>query len=43
MTNSVSRARLWPVDILAAARARKPRDLTPDEKQHYEIGTSGAK
>src|SRR5262249_26568720 len=43
MTNSISRARLWPVDIVAAARARKPRDLTPEERQRYEIGTTGVK
>jgi WD40 repeat protein len=43
MTNSIPRARLWPIDIVAAARARQPRDLTPEERQRYEIGTTGAK
>jgi WD40 repeat protein/tRNA A-37 threonylcarbamoyl transferase component Bud32 len=29
--------RLWPVDILSAARARLPRTLTTDECERYEI------
>jgi hypothetical protein len=31
-------ARLWLVDPLRAARTRKPRELTPAERLHYEIG-----
>jgi WD40 repeat protein len=30
--------RLWPVDLVAAAEERKPRELTPEERQHFEIG-----
>jgi WD40 repeat protein len=29
--------RLWPVDVAAAADARKPRDLTPEERRRFEI------
>jgi WD40 repeat protein/serine/threonine protein kinase len=36
-------ARIWPVelvsDLLAAADARRPRDLTPDEAASHEVGT----
>jgi WD40 repeat protein len=32
-------ARLWPVDFLAAARERRLRDLTAQERQRFEIGT----
>jgi WD40 repeat protein/tRNA A-37 threonylcarbamoyl transferase component Bud32 len=32
-----SSARTWPVNLLAAALARKPRELTTTEKQPYEI------
>jgi eukaryotic-like serine/threonine-protein kinase len=31
-------ARLWAVDVLAVARARKPRELTPHERRRLEIG-----
>jgi WD40 repeat protein/tRNA A-37 threonylcarbamoyl transferase component Bud32 len=34
-TNQVSR--LWPVDPLAAALARKPRDLLPHERERFQI------
>jgi hypothetical protein len=27
--------RMWPVDPLPLAEARKPRDLTPEERQRY--------
>jgi hypothetical protein len=30
--------RLWPVDVLAAARERTPRSLTPEELDIFEIG-----
>jgi WD40 repeat protein len=30
--------RLWPVDPLAEALARKPRDLTPHERERFAIG-----
>ncbi len=29
---------IWPVDPLPAARLFKPRDLTPDERDRYEVG-----
>jgi WD40 repeat protein len=29
--------RLWPVDLLAIAQARIPRDLTPDERRRFEL------
>jgi WD40 repeat protein len=29
--------RLWPVDPLPLARARKPRDLTPAERQRFDV------
>jgi WD40 repeat protein len=32
-------ARLWPTDILAAARERRLRDLTAEERQRFEVGT----
>jgi WD40 repeat protein/serine/threonine protein kinase len=36
-------ARVWPVelvaDLLAAADARRPRDLTPDEAASHEVGS----
>ena len=31
-------ARMWPVNPLAAAEQRKPRELTPAEKERFEIG-----
>jgi WD40 repeat protein len=30
-------ARIWPVDPLPLAQARKPRDLTPAERERFEI------
>jgi len=30
--------RIWPVDPLPAALARKPRELTDEERQRFEIG-----
>jgi len=29
--------RVWPVDALSAAKARAPRELTPEERQQYEV------
>jgi hypothetical protein len=29
----------WPLDLLSAARKMCPRDLTPDERDLYEVGT----
>jgi WD40 repeat protein len=29
--------RLWPVDLLAAAEAWKPRELTPEERERFEV------
>jgi WD40 repeat protein len=37
-TRSDTEARLWPVDFLAAARQRKPRELTAAERERFEIG-----
>jgi WD40 repeat protein len=34
------KARLWPVDLLSAAQARKPRDLTPEERKQFKIGST---
>jgi WD40 repeat protein len=31
-----SSARIWPVDLLSAARARKPRDLTEAERKRFD-------
>jgi WD40 repeat protein len=31
-------ARLWPADPLPAARARKPRELTEEERQSFDLG-----
>jgi WD40 repeat protein len=31
-------ARLWPTDPLPLALARKPRELTPDERQQFGLG-----
>jgi WD40 repeat protein len=31
--------RAWPVDFLAATRARRPRDLTPAERARFEVPT----
>jgi WD40 repeat protein len=30
-------ARVWPVDLLAAAKQRKPRDLTQAERERFEL------
>jgi WD40 repeat protein len=38
VTMSASNARIWPIDILPAARLRKPRELTGEERQRFEIG-----
>jgi WD40 repeat protein len=32
-------ARLWRTDLLAAARERRLRDLTAEERQRFEVGT----
>jgi WD40 repeat protein len=32
--------RIWPVDPLSEARARRPRELTPSERQRFSIGAS---
>jgi hypothetical protein len=37
-TRSDTEARLWPVDFLAAARQRKPRELNTAERERFEIG-----
>jgi WD40 repeat protein len=31
-------ARLWPIDPLPLALARRPRELTAEERQRYEVG-----
>src|SRR5262249_40641168 len=31
-------ARIWPVDVLSFFKQRKPRELTPAERERYEIG-----
>jgi hypothetical protein len=28
---------IWPIDLLSAAKERKPRDVTPDERERFEI------
>jgi WD40 repeat protein len=30
--------RTWPTDPLSIALARKPRDLTPEERARFEVG-----
>jgi WD40 repeat protein/tRNA A-37 threonylcarbamoyl transferase component Bud32 len=30
-------ARIWELDLLAVAAARRPRELTPEERQRYEV------
>jgi WD40 repeat protein len=30
-------ARIWPVDLLAVAKQRKPRELTPAERDQFEL------
>jgi WD40 repeat protein/tRNA A-37 threonylcarbamoyl transferase component Bud32 len=34
-------AQLWPVDPLPAAAARKPRDLTAEERELYDVPAAG--
>jgi WD40 repeat protein len=34
-------ARFWPVDFLGEALRRKPRDLTPAERERFDLGTAG--
>jgi WD40 repeat protein len=34
---SSGEARIWPVDLLAAAKQRKPRDLTRAERDRFEL------
>jgi len=41
VASSGPRIRTWPRDPFAAGKARKSRDLTPDEVIEYEIGTEG--
>jgi hypothetical protein len=36
-TRANQKARLWPVDCLASARARLPRSLTTVERQRFEL------
>jgi WD40 repeat protein len=36
---SPAQTRVWPVDFLAAARARRPRDLMPVERARFELPT----
>jgi WD40 repeat protein len=38
LTRTGASDRLWPVDPLAEALARKPRDLTPHERERFSIG-----
>jgi WD40 repeat protein len=37
VTETASGSRLWPVDPLAEALARKPRDLMPHERERFQI------
>jgi WD40 repeat protein/tRNA A-37 threonylcarbamoyl transferase component Bud32 len=37
-TGGDSQARLWPVDPLAEAIRRRPRELTAEERQQFEVG-----
>jgi WD40 repeat protein len=37
--NQNGKYRLWPVDPLAVAVLRQPRELTPDERRRYDIGS----
>jgi WD40 repeat protein len=32
-------ARRWPVDLLSAARERRPRDFLPAERERFEVGS----
>jgi WD40 repeat protein len=38
LAESWADARLWPLDLLEAARQRRPRDPTPAECERFEIG-----
>jgi hypothetical protein len=40
---SASEARIWPVDLLTAAKERKPRDLTPTERERFDLGLGRSK
>jgi WD40 repeat protein len=37
---ATSKVRLWPVDPLTAAKSRKPRELTVEERERFEIGAA---
>jgi WD40 repeat protein/serine/threonine protein kinase len=38
LTTSEDRtARIWPADVAGAALARRPRELTPEERRRYEL------
>jgi WD40 repeat protein len=37
ITMAANIVRIWPVDALAEARRRKPRELTPAEREKYEV------
>jgi hypothetical protein len=39
LTESWFGARLWPLDLLDAARQHRPRELTAEERERFEIGT----
>jgi WD40 repeat protein len=39
LTQTNNGARLWPIDVLDIARQRKPRELTAEERERFEIGT----
>jgi hypothetical protein len=41
-TSGDGTARVWPLDPLPLARARRPRDLTPPERQRYAIEAAAA-
>ncbi len=40
LTESWNGARLWPIDLLQAARQRRPRPLTDRERERFEIGAA---
>jgi WD40 repeat protein len=37
VTISTAKARVWPIDLLAAAKARRPRELTAEEREQFGI------
>jgi WD40 repeat protein len=37
-SSSDGTVRTWPTDPLSIAVARKPRDLTPEERARFEVG-----